>query len=1831
MPQYSVEVGGNQLGAVVIETNIKLDTSRDLVPEQLLPFVRAETDTFDFNAITNRFWRAVVHLSGVLDLIPPHVDKNKRSKSKSSAASDSTADSSVENKKTSKQRDYLDNYDEVTGLAKESLTEKMTKAAFGPSAKYSSGFVNQHSVYYHINEAVKELQLCVKENFKYSKSVADSEYQATKSDYTEKVWSALTGQGSAEKQNVFGDCLFLLSALERQGYLEKLKMPQNLLDSEQTGMINTNSNSKNSTRRVLSTKLRENDESGDADLLSKMLSQQGRVSVLEQTGYGVAMMENSSLGGLAFMSLETKPAFAKMFFKKAAGGGSTGTTTSSSKKAKTSSTPQSVEFRSTIFDIFREDKRTTTSSNPDDEDYKDLLPNKSTSTLLNIHFGQPLRQTLKQKEKFLNEKANPFKKGKHIILDGEITKWPSIEGDAMLQIGSAYEHALGDALPTDLVKTIVHGTKWAQSSDSTTSSKTTPDFSFFDSKRDPEKMQNCKHFGFPQSEAQNSVKNHIKNQLAAMRAEEKENMQKREKEASKNFDAKARSFTLSNFVHSTAVHAVSKYEQNPVPQPVSREFMEWQNIVENNEAIFHWDQMLRGDVNGMQRTAEALFYGDRQLPQLQVDYEILGGGAFVCAVLLVFLVLCTLLFRGVCCRGCCSKIFCCCCGFACRKRGLSAKNKVEDGTDSSAEPGVKGKKNSRRTTSKESTTGSSGKNSKTASPKESPRAAATSAEDGGKNAVAVGSSSSGEQSKLVLTDMNKDKKKTAAGSAGNKEKDQDGINKTTDGQSPTTGAEQPNKPLFTKRDCPVICVIILVLFLFFLNLSLSQEHIRMRQDQEKGIELFAEAATKGSWQATYQLALIAVQAGDVTKGVDLMAEVKNVLDVEFDVTDEELEDVRATIVEQQAPLLYGDAYEKEHGVPMPDFKTRAGWTKPVWANEDRKVARFIPKNIELSDNIEVISTYAMCQFYVFATKYDDKKLIDKYLSKNDYHPIHKNDMTRRHTHMRQTAGEYLKVAADLGDGNAALMLADEYMREVVAVGSTPSNDKNHAADKQSDEQKLANVLRIRPYDLEKALYYLELAVQVHGRIAANVKIWKALLLLHSYQESQQASDQLAVLTMASEKRYEYMVVRLLDLREKQSALFCPMLKHLLNAAYDMEPVSRLMYAIATRTQEIYFSKSRGLSTSRVSPGAALVYGLIAETGHELAARSAVDLLSKFSKSDIEQYLTGGGNDLGTIKSTASSMIKSMLSLGGGDSGSSSRASNTEASSVLTQAGEVDSSMTSQVDVDKLLLPFSRYFFCCPSGDCKKGKQKWLYNEGDHNFQSCVRECKDRQVCRFLTFYQSGYCQLSENCDSMDVAGDQSAITFELVANGTTTSTPAHDQLVLGKQLSPEVQQLPLFTGTITTTPSEEMEIYKHESASCIESPFLCAAQLALRTGNRDKAAENYEKAGLFGHSAVLYCEQVEEWAEEEEKRLKKLAKKNKNKSKYVKTNQGGKGTSNKATLDSGDESQSGSSESAGRAASKSSKQDGKEQEGENHNQPAPASSEHFDPEIAKRIVYCNELKAKYSKKELPDSLFRQLKFLMQEREDGQELLMPNFLHATTSIAGLVLQLVSTVLDHCVIKRDVASASWKVASSKPSSVVMLRIFSPSTLMMLLAVGDEDGENETNLSDLFNAVYQGVDCNVAKAIKEVGLDEEEGSTSANKASIGKNNKKNTKSTKDTDPDASTAKLRLKHLQKRLLENKNSIETAVRLSILGTVIGWIFVVWLSLVLLKAVVRSVKGFLKKKGDSGGDGAAGTEEAAGSSAGRVEANAATKTSQLQKNKQVAGAAGGNKDKQKDE
>ncbi len=216
----------------------------------------------------------------------------------------------------------------------------------------------------------------------------------------------------------------------------------------------------------------------------------------------------------------------------------------------------------------------------------------------------------------------------------------------------------------------------------------------------------------------------------------------------------------------------------------------------------------------------------------------------------------------------------------------------------------------------------------------------------------------------------------------------------------------------------------------------------------------------------------------------------------------------------------------------------------------------------------------------------------------------------------------------------------------------------------------------------------------------------------------------------------------------------------------------------------------------------------------------------------------------------------------------------------------------------------------------------------------------------------------------------------------------------------------------------------------------------------------------------------------------------------------------------------------------------------------------------------------------------------------------------------------------------ASASWKVASSKPSSVVMLRIFSPSTLMMLLAVG-EDSSESGNLTDLFNAVYQGVDCNVAKAVKEVGLvDEVEEATitSANKASTG-GNKKNTKSTKNSiDPDASTAKLRLKHLQKRLLENKKSIEMAVRLSILGTVIGWIFVVWLSLVLLKAVVRYLKGILmKKKRGSGGDGAAGTEEPAGSSVGRVEANAATKTSQLQKNKQVGAGAAAGKDKQKDE
>mmetsp|Transcript_66677 Transcript_66677/g.144814 ORF Transcript_66677/g.144814 Transcript_66677/m.144814 type:complete len:797 (-) Transcript_66677:829-3219(-) len=78
-------------------------------------------------------------------------------------------------------------------------------------------------------------------------------------------------------------------------------------------------------------------------------------------------------------------------------------------------------------------------------------------------------------------------------------------------------------------------------------------------------------------------------------------------------------------------------------------------------------------------------------------------------------------------------------------------------------------------------------------------------------------------------------------------------------------------------------------------------------------------------------------------------------------------------------------------------------------------------------------------------------------------------------------------------------------------------------------------------------------------------------------------------------------------------------------------------------------------------------------------------------------------------------------------------------------------------------------FCCSKFACQEASSApsdtcgcdWLVNEWLSDPVDCLQRCASDQRCRYATIYGSGFCQLSEECGSAVQAGDSSAQTFEL--------------------------------------------------------------------------------------------------------------------------------------------------------------------------------------------------------------------------------------------------------------------------------------------------------------------------------------------------------------------------------------------------------------------------------------------------------------------------------------
>eukprot|EP00927_Polykrikos_kofoidii_P039179 TRINITY_DN33612_c0_g1_i1.p1 TRINITY_DN33612_c0_g1~~TRINITY_DN33612_c0_g1_i1.p1 ORF type:complete len:1111 (+),score=163.63 TRINITY_DN33612_c0_g1_i1:140-3472(+) len=396
------------------------------------------------------------------------------------------------------------------------------------------------------------------------------------------------------------------------------------------------------------------------------------------------------------------------------------------------------------------------------------------------------------------------------------------------------------------------------------------------------------------------------------------------------------------------------------------------------------------------------------------------------------------------------------------------------------------------------------------------------------------------------------------------------------------------------------------------------------------------------------------------------------------------------------------------------------------------------------------------------------------------------------------AGELLQEAAEFGDPNAALLLAEAH-----AHGAT-TNQTVQDDPIKADDEDLSTQDRVIPPggpSLLAALKFYRVAASA-GRLTSRFNIGLLLLRAHGNNPSNISE------VVCREAHAEFATV-----------------------ATDLDPTTRLVFALAMRAWELGNSK-----------GALVGFMLLSEVGSDKAHRNAARLWeAKQGHGFADLFRSSRGGVANAAQEQEAAVVEANparreLKAEPGDFARPERADAPSEDMTEDTRPENDPRAATVGDVggDSFQMLHNGRF-CCPSGDCSN--PQWLWNEGGSDPMDCAMRCKMEPRCGFMTIYATGYCQLSSSCEVSSVASDPSAQTVAFVRpaqalppspSEASCSTSDSSSCTL---LAPPTAPFPLSSASDSAFPNSGPKwCWPFETPSPLEDR-ACAAAFHVRAAN----------------------------------------------------------------------------------------------------------------------------------------------------------------------------------------------------------------------------------------------------------------------------------------------------------------------------------------------------------------------------------------------------------------
>eukprot|EP00435_Cladocopium_sp_Y103_P024346 s2392_g5.t12 len=307
------------------------------------------------------------------------------------------------------------------------------------------------------------------------------------------------------------------------------------------------------------------------------------------------------------------------------------------------------------------------------------------------------------------------------------------------------------------------------------------------------------------------------------------------------------------------------------------------------------------------------------------------------------------------------------------------------------------------------------------------------------------------------------------------------------------------------------------------------------------------------------------------------------------------------------------------------------------------------------------------------------------------------------------AQELFQEAADAGHWGAAYAYAllkleeneseaEPYLRQVVQQGEAPACF-------------LAEYFMHRhgflPSDSAKEKQLLQQAAKLGDPMAANL-LAERFARADGADAAPDALRYYRQAAMAGQLPTRYnigvLLIQSLNGTEPTDALCLEARQEFVEVARDMDPTVRLLFALAMRSWEL------GNATAALT-----IFSLLSEAGvtkaHRNAARIWEQQTGTLDPLDFGSPVQDGDDSLATCNASD------------------------DATAELVATGR----------------------FCCSSGNCSA----FRFNEPGFLPSECMLRCSMDAKCVFATTYATGYCQLSEDCDTMAPASDPSAQIFRV--------------------------------------------------------------------------------------------------------------------------------------------------------------------------------------------------------------------------------------------------------------------------------------------------------------------------------------------------------------------------------------------------------------------------------------------------------------------------------------